>query len=186
MPGQRASASSPSVCHQSDVALILVDVIKHFEFPDGSKVLRNALPIAVKLARLKRRARAAGVPTIYVNDNFGQWRSDATTLVAYCQRAEAPGAEFVGAIKPDAEDYFVLKPMHTLLRYLNASSLILAGLATDSCILFTAHDAKMRDFQLVVPPDCCAARTRREHDQAIEHIQRMGGARAVQSGSIRF
>ena len=65
------SANAP---HHSPAVLILIDVINHFEFPDGEKVLRQALPIAPRVALLKKRAQAAGISTIYVNDNFGQWR----------------------------------------------------------------------------------------------------------------
>ena len=93
--------------------LLLIDVINHFEFPDGEKVLRQALPIAPKLAHLKKRAQAAGMSTIYVNDNFGQWRSDVSKLLDYCTRPEAPGKSFVEQIQPDKNDYFVLKPMHS-------------------------------------------------------------------------
>ena len=181
--------------HRSEVAMLLVDVVNHFEFPDGDRLLRNALPIVAALARLKERARTAGVPVIYVNDNFGQWQSDAGKLLAYCLRSECPARDFVGPIQPDSEDYCVLKPMHSafyqtpldvLLRHLNVSSLVLAGLATNSCILCTAHDAKMRDYDLTVVSDCCAARTLKEHQQALEHIRHMADARIVNSPSIRF
>jgi len=185
-----------NVRHRSRVALLLVDVINHFEFPDGKEILHRALPIAPPLARFKKRARAAGVPTIYVNDNFGQWRSDTKRLLQYCLRPEAPGLHFVEQLQPDDEDYFVLKPMHSafyqtpldlLLRELSASSIILSGLATNSCILCTAHDANMRHFKVIVPRDCCAARTAREHSQALEHIASMADAKIVtSSSSLRF
>jgi nicotinamidase-related amidase len=67
-------------------ALLLVDVVNYFEFPDGDKILKNALPLGARLAQLKERARRAGVPTIYVNDNFGEWHSDPAKLLAYCLR----------------------------------------------------------------------------------------------------
>jgi nicotinamidase-related amidase len=181
--------------HKSKAALLLVDVINHFEFPDGERVLRNALPIAPRLAKLKRRAKRAGIPVIYVNDNFGQWRSDAARLVEYCIRDEARSKPFVEQIRPEPDDYLVLKPMHSaffqtpievLLRYLGASSLILAGLATNSCIVCTAHDANMRDFELFVPSDCCAARTRQEHEEAIRHIGGIRSARVMASPSLRL
>ena len=165
--------------------MLLIDVINHFEFPDGRRLLRQALPIAPRLALLKRRARRAGIPAIYVNDNFGQWRSNAAKLLEYCLRPKARGKRFVESLKPDEEDYLVLKPMHSafyqsplevLLRHLGASSLILGGLATNSCIICTAHDANMREYRLFVPPDCSASRTRPEHLQAIRHIETMGGA----------
>jgi nicotinamidase-related amidase len=144
---------------KSSQALLLVDVVNHFEFPDGDKILKNALPLGARLARLKERARRAGVPVIYVNDNFGKWHSDAVKLLAYCLRAGCPGKEFVRQIQPDTEDYCVLKPMHSgfyqtpldvLLRHLRCRSIVVAGLTTNSCILCTAHDANMRDLDLTI------------------------------------
>ncbi len=186
------SAQAP---HHSPAVLILIDVINHFEFPDGEKVLHQALSMARRLARLKKRAQAAGMSTIYVNDNFGQWRSDVSKLLDYCLRPEAIGKSFVEQIQPHKNDYFVLKPMHSgfyqtplevLLRYLDASTLVLCGLTTNSCIVCTAHDAKMREFELHVPSDCSAARTAKEHRQAIEHIRMMTDARVTPSGSLRL
>jgi nicotinamidase-related amidase len=130
-----------------------------------------------------------------VNDNFGEWRSNASQLLTYCTRPEAVGREFVAEIAPDQEDYFVLKPMHSafyqtpleaLLRYFEARTIILCGLATNSCIMYTAHDARMRDIELIVTSDCCAARTPKEHEQALAHIKAMAGARILQGKSIRF
>jgi len=181
--------------HHSPTVLILIDVINHFEYPDGEKILRQALPLAPRLARLKKRAQATGISTIYVNDNFGQWRSDAAKLLDYCVRPEAIGKSFVEQIQPDKNDYFVLKPMHSgfyqtplevLLRYLDASTLLLCGLTTNSCIVCTAHDAKMREFHLYVPSDCSAARTVKEHRQAIEHIRKMTDAKVTPSRSLRL
>jgi nicotinamidase-related amidase len=180
--------------HTSSVALVLIDVINHFQFPDGDKVLTQALPIAAHLAKMKQRCRDAGIPAIYVNDNFGQWRSDANSLIARCLHSSCAGKPFVEQLKPDDEDYFVLKPMHSaffqtpleiLLRYLGATSLILTGLATNSCIICTAHDANMRGFRLYVPPDCSAARSKREHEQAIKHLKEMTSASVVSSTELR-
>jgi nicotinamidase-related amidase len=177
----------------SSIALVLIDVISHFEFPDGDRVLKQALSMAARLSRLKQRCRGVGIPAIYVNDNFGQWRSDAKSLIARCLKSSCAGKAFVEQLKPDAEDYFVLKPKHSaffqtpleiLLQYLGAKSLILTGLATNSCIVCTAHDAKMRDFTLYVPSDCSAARSWREHEQAIKHIKEMTCASVVPSTKL--
>ena len=183
------------VRHRSPVALLLVDVVNHFEFPDGEAILKNALQIAPRLARLKKRARDSNIPVVYVNDNFGQWRSDAGKLLAHCLRTDCAGKPFVEAIQPDEQDYCVLKPMHSaffqtpldlLLRHLGASSIILAGIATNSCILCTAHDANMREFKVTVVSDCCAARSAREHNEAIENIREMADARVVTLSSLRL
>ena len=181
--------------NQPPTALLLIDVINHFEYPDSDKLLAEALPIAPRIATLKRRARAAGLPVIYVNDNFGQWRSDASKVLAYCLRPGSPSARFVERLRPEDEDYFVLKPMHSgfyqtpldlLLKHLGVTTLILSGIATNSCIQYTAHDAKMRNFQIFVPPDCSAARTREEHEQAIRHMQSMASADITPSPNLQL
>jgi nicotinamidase-related amidase len=180
---------------ESAVVLLLIDVINHFEYPEAEKMLIQALPIASRIARLKARARAAGIPVVYVNDNFGQWRSDLAKLLAYCLRPQALGRQFVEQVRPDKDDYFVLKPRHSafyqtpleiLLAYLGASSLVVCGLATNSCIVCTAHDAKMRNFDLLVPSDCSASLTAREHKQAIAHMQTMTDAAITPSTSLRL
>jgi hypothetical protein len=61
---------------------VLIDVINDLEFDGGERLLRYALPMADSLAALKRRAKAAGMPAIYANDNFGRWRSDFPRLVS--------------------------------------------------------------------------------------------------------
>jgi nicotinamidase-related amidase len=180
---------------RSKVAVLLVDVVNHFEFPEGKRILRNALSIGARLARLKQLATNADIPVIYVNDNFGQWRSDASKLLAYCLQPECPGKSFVERIKPSDDDYCILKPMHSafyqtpldvLLRHLGVSSLIVAGLTTNSCILCTAHDANMRDLKVTVVSDCCAARTARDHKEAIANIKLIADARVVKLASLRL
>jgi nicotinamidase-related amidase len=164
----------------SAAALLLVDVINDLEFEDGERLLESALPMAHALARLKRRCRRAGIPTIYVNDNAGRWREDQRSIVARCLGAEVRGRPVVELLVPDEEDYFVIKPKHsgffstpldTLLAYLRAHTLILTGIGTNLCVLFTANDAYMRDYHLVVPADCVAAVDPADGDHALQQMQ---------------
>lgn len=169
-----------NVPDKSDVALLLIDVINDLEFPEGERLLEFAIPMARRVAALKARARTAGVPVIYVNDNFGRWRSDLNAQVEHCLRDGARGRPVTELLRPDHLDYFVLKPKHsgffsttldTLLRYLGVKTVILTGLATNICVLFTANDAYMRDLQLLVPADCVAANTPELNAQALEQIR---------------
>jgi nicotinamidase-related amidase len=164
-----------SAPHKHKFALLLVDVINDFDFPGADRLLKHARPMARILLRLKRRAQNARVPVIYVNDNFGQWKSDFRRTVDYCAR-EGRGGDIVNLLRPEENDYFVLKPKHsgffsttleTLLRYLETQSLILTGIAGNFCVLFTANDAYMRDFNLFVPSDCTVSNTKKENDSAL-------------------
>jgi nicotinamidase-related amidase len=94
----------------ASVALLLVDVINDLEFVGGDEMLTDALPAARNIASLKRRAKIAGIPAIYVNDNFGKWRSDFKKLISHCPEDNTRGRPIVEILRPEAEDYFVLKP----------------------------------------------------------------------------
>jgi len=169
-----------NVPDKSDVALILIDVINDLEFPEGDALLRYALPMADRLSAFKKRAKAAGVPVIYVNDNFGRWRSNFHVQVEHCLRSGVRGKPLVERLKPDDDDYFVLKPKHSgffsttldiLLDYLHVETVILAGVAANICVLFTANDAYMRDFRLVVPGDGVASNTEDDNRYALEQMR---------------
>jgi len=167
---------------ESGAALLLIDLINHFDYPGGRALSRHALPVARRLAALKRRARAAGIPAVYVNDNFGRWRSDFRAIVAHCRRPGAPSQPIVELLAPAEDDYFVLKPKHsgfyataleTLLRYLGSKTLILTGLTADNCVLFTASDAFLRDFRMIVPRDCVASIDPREKTRALQRMAKL-------------
>jgi len=184
-----------NVPETSPVALLLVDVINDLEFEGGGTLLKRALPMAKRLAALAERAREAGVAVIYVNDNFGKWRSDFRNLLDHCLNDDVNGRELVRILAPEKKDYFVLKPKHsgffsttldTLLEYLHVRTLIVTGLTTDRCVLFTASDAYMRDLHLFVPEDCCAAQSDAQHDQAIDMIERVLDADTRSSDEIDF
>ncbi len=164
---------------KSGVALLLIDVINDFNFSEADQLLRYAVPMAHQLAALKQRVKREGIPVIYVNDNFGRWRSDFNSQVQHCLQDGIQGKRVVELLRPGKDDYFVLKPKHsgffsttldTLLEYLEVKTLILTGVATNICVLFTANDAYMRDFQLVVPQDCVAANTEDDHRYALQQI----------------
>jgi len=166
--------SVPETC---PVALIIVDVMNDMEFEGAGALLEPALDMAPRLVAFADRARTAGVPVIYVNDNFGRWRSDFRSLVEHCTNDDVRGSALAKLLRPHESDYLVLKPKHsaffsttldTLLEYLRARFLIVTGLTTDLCVLFTASDAHMRDFHLAVPGDCCAAASVESHESALE------------------
>jgi len=160
--------------------LLLIDVINDFDFPEGDGLLRLARPVGKNIAELKKRATAAGIPCVYVNDNFGKWQSDFKKLVARCTADDAKGKDFVKLLVPHDNDYFVLKPKHSgfysttldlLLTHLNAKNLILTGIAGNNCVLFTANDAYMRDFKVFVPADCVVSNTEEENRYALKQME---------------
>jgi nicotinamidase-related amidase len=180
---------------KSDVALLLIDVINDMEFEGGEELLQHALPMAEKIAALKARASEHGVPVIYVNDNFGKWQSDFKKTLEHLLNDGCRGKPVAEILQPAKDDYFVLKPKHSgffsttleiLLEYLEAKTLILTGIAGNNCVLFTANDAYMRDFHLVVPADCVVSIQAEENEYALKQMQKVLKADISPSTEIDF
>jgi len=159
----------------SRVALLIVDMINGLEFPDGDALRRHGERIAPRISALAARAREAKVPVIYVNDNFGRWRSDFNAIVEHVLH-HTHGRSVAELLLPRDNDYFVLKPKHSgffytslevLLHYLDVRWLILTGMAGNICVFFTANDAYMRDYGLIVPRDCIASVREDLNDHAL-------------------
>ena len=182
-----------NVPENSKVALLLIDVINDLEFEGSEALFEHALPMARRIAALKRRAKAAGVPAIYVNDNFGRWTSDFRKVVEHCLEDGVRGEPIARLLRPDEDDYFVLKPKHSaffattldvLLKYLGAETLIFTGMAGNICVLFSVNDAYMRDYRLIVPRDCVASNTVEENDYALEQMRAVLKAETAGSESL--
>jgi nicotinamidase-related amidase len=184
-----------NVPDDSSVVLIMIDLINDFEFDGADEMFTNTLAIAPPIASLKKKAKSAGIPVIYVNDNFGKWQSDFRKLVDHCLRDNVRGKPIAELLRPDEQDYFVLKPKHSafystslelLLRYLKAHTLILTGIAGNICVLFTANDGYMRDFDLVIPQDCIASETEADNQHAIAYMSKVLKADTRLSTEIVF
>jgi nicotinamidase-related amidase len=175
--------------------LLLIDVINDLAFEDSAALVAKAEQMASRLAALKRRASAAGVPAIYLNDNFGKWRSDFRNTVAHCTSRSSPGRRVSLRLKPTARDYFVLKPKHsgffdttldTLLDTLRIRRVILTGIAGNICVLFTANDAYMRELKILAPADCIVSNTAADNDHALRQINVVLKGQIAESTRLSF
>lgn len=177
------------------VALLLIDVVNGFDFEGSEGLVAAARRAAPKILALRERARAAQVPVIYANDNFGRWRSDFRATVQGCSHPNQPGHYVTRLLVPGPRDYFVLKPRHSaffrtalevLLQRLEVRRLVLVGFATNICVLFTASDAHMRGYEIVVPSDCTASNTEALTEQALAQMAAVSGAEIMTSLEVDF
>lgn len=176
---------------RSPVALLLLDVINDFAYPGGDRLLKHTRGIVAPLLELKRQAHRARIPVIYANDNFGHWQSDFSKVLNHCR--DSAGEDIARRLAPQPQDYFVLKPKHsaffstcldTLLEYLGTETLILTGIAGDSCVLFTANDAYMRDFRLILPSDAIASQSSGENRRVLTLMQRVLRAQVCPANEV--
>ena len=176
----KPKASATSGPRSGATALVIIDMLSDWQFPDAEKLVVGAIAIAPRIAALKRRCRSAGMPVVYANDNHGRWRSDLRQVVDAARRNGGDGGRIAGLLAPDAEDYFVLKPKHSvfhatpldlLLRHLKVRTLWLTGVSSDQCVLYSAADAKMNDLAVVVPRDCVATQTEARNEAVLRHFE---------------
>jgi nicotinamidase-related amidase len=164
-------------------ALVILDMITDMEFEGASPMRRDVEGVANTILKLRNAADKAGLPVIYVNDNFGEWHSERYRLV---ERALGEGGrDFVAKLAPRDGDYFVIKPQFSgfyatnlpvLLPKLGVDRLVLTGISADICVLFTAADAHMRDYRLWIPEDAVAAETHERRRWALEIMKQSMGA----------
>ncbi|HXH76187.1 MAG TPA: isochorismatase family cysteine hydrolase [Bacteriovoracaceae bacterium] len=167
-------------------ALLIIDMINKLDFPGGDKLLKQSLPVASNILKLKNKLKKHKVPVIYVNDNFGLWKASWQEVLEACESKECLGTELSQILKPEEDDYFVLKPKHSgfyssnleiLLSDLKVGELILTGIAGNICVLFTANDAHMRGYKIHVPKNCIASNTKRDNDYALRQLSEVFGIR---------
>lgn len=175
--------------------LLIIDMIISWDFEHGERLLPMDAAIAPRIAHLKMRARRAGVPVIYANDNAGRWRSDFRSLIAEALAQSGRGKLITELLMPDTDDYFVLKPkqsaffgtpLELLLQHLSAKRLILTGVASDQCVLVTASEAVMRDLSVVVPKDCVASQTRHRNNLVLRQLEEFHKLPTLTSLEIRL
>ena len=191
----RRSNNRPVSLPVEGTALLLIDVVNDLDFEGSEVLIPDAEEMALRLAALKRRAARAGVPVIYINDNFGQWRSDFRRTVAHCTARTSPGRRVSQRLRPTSRDYFVLKPKHsgfydttldTLLGDLHIRRVILTGIAGNICVLFTANDAYMRDLKIFAPADCIVSNTAQDNENALRQIHIVLKGNITRSDRLSF
>jgi len=179
---------------QEKSALLIIDMINTFDFQGGENLFENTLKIVDNIRGLKRKAKDSGIPVIYVNDNYGLWQDNMNDIIEHCKKKK--GEETViEKLHPDTDDYFIIKPKHScffgtqldiLLHQLEVKHLILTGIAGDICVLYTANDAYMREYEISIPKDCMASESEGDNESAIRIIKKTIGADMSSSDQMTF
>jgi nicotinamidase-related amidase len=174
-------------------ALVVIDMINTYEHEDGELLVESAGKAVPVIARLLERARESGTPVIYVNDNFGQWRSDLRALVDNAVKSEH--GSLVEPIVPDEDAMFVVKARHSifyetpfgyLLRQEGIEEIVLTGQATEQCILYSALDAHIRHIPVIVPREAVAHIHEDLAEAALRMMELNMEAEVVGAGDLRF
>ncbi|MEU1850596.1 isochorismatase family cysteine hydrolase [Streptomyces sp. NPDC019990] len=174
-------------------ALIVIDMINTYDHKDAELLVPSVEPVVPVLADLLERARGADAPVIYVNDNFGLWRSHHGELLDTA--LTRPHAHLIEPIRPDSQSLFVLKARHSaffetplsyLLSSLGVGHVVLTGQVTEQCVLYSALDAHIRHLGVTVPKDAVASIHPHLASAALEMMERNMGARITTAKETEF
>lgn len=162
----------------SNSALIIVDIINDFQFDMGDVLSKKTRNITEHLLALKEHAAKMKWPIIYINDHFGIWQDDIAAIIKKCKNGRS--AYIIDRLAPNDSDYFLIKPKHsafygtaleTLLHELHVDHLIITGIAGNICVLFTANDAYMREYEITIPRDCIASNNEKDNKYALTMME---------------
>lgn len=154
-------------------ALLIIDMINTLKFPQGEKLRQEASLVADHIAEIKKVFKRYQLPVIYVNDNFGNWKSSWEEVFSHCTLEESLGKDIAQKLRPEKDDYFILKPKHSgfycsnldvLLNDLKIDHLVITGMAGNICVLFTVNDAYMRGYKIQVPANAIASESSQIND----------------------
>lgn len=148
----------------SGTVVLVVDMLNAYEHPDADLLIPNVEPIIDPLSQLLKRAHDTDdVDVVYVNDNYGDFTADHRDLVNAALAGRRP--DLVGPIVPAPATRMLTKVRHSafystplgyLLGRLGTERVVITGQVTEQCILYTALDAYVRHFDVVLPPDAVA------------------------------
>lgn len=174
-------------------ALLIIDMINDFQFKHGPILSKQAVTISHNIMKLKHKMKRNGHPIIYINDHYSLWQADFVKIAETCKNPLSE--KIIDLIYPDKDDYFLLKPKHsafyetalnTLLKTLDIRNLIITGIAGNICVLFTANDAYMRDYNLIIPSDCCASNNEEDNKYALVMMKNILKASIPKSENIKL
>ncbi|MEH7073234.1 isochorismatase family cysteine hydrolase [Neobacillus drentensis] len=170
--------------NQTRPALIIIDMINNFDFSHGPILARKAFRIAESIKNIKNQFNKNNLPVIFINDHYNLWQADLDKIINVCQNQYSEPV--FAKLLPEDQDLFLIKPKHsaffgtalnTLLHQLKVNTLILTGIAGNICVLFTANDAYMREYELFVPSDCIASADDHDNQYALTMMQNVLKAR---------
>lgn len=165
-------------------ALVVIDLLQRFDHEDGDALLASLRGRLPGLVDALDRARADGTPVVYVNDLDGRWDSNAPALVR--DALDGPGGDALAEVAPREGDRVLLKPRYSifdhtplvvLLRELEVERLLLAGAATEMCVVQSAIDARELGFKVSILAGACATTDPELERLAFEYAERVVGAR---------
>jgi nicotinamidase-related amidase len=182
--------------HEGDggaTALLVVDMLNPYEHPEAERLAERVADALPGVRTALRRADEAETPVIYVNDNYGDWNSSSEELARQAMRGAH--RELVEPVLPREGRSFVIKARHstffqTPLEYLldqqGIGRIVFTGQVTEQCILYSALDAYVRHFDVVIATDAVAGIYDELGEAALQMMERNMGAELTTAAEVEL
>jgi len=167
-------------------ALLVIDMLNDFIKPDGALYIgEEAGRVTKEIETILSNARREGMPIIYICDNHRADDAEFNMFKAHCVRG-TKGAEIVEELAPQPGDYIIPKRRYSAffgtdldatLREMGVSELVLVGVCTNICVLYTAADARMLNYEVTVVKNGVASFSREAHEFALSEMENTLGVK---------
>lgn len=167
-------------------ALVVIDMLNDFIKPEGKlycgKDVEKIVPFIKKEIE---NTRKRGIPVIYICDNHLSSDPEFKMFPSHCVK-DTEGAEVINELASREDDYIIFKRRYSgffqtdldlTLRELKVSDLILTGVCTNICVLYTAADARMLNYDVTVLKKCVASYDRKTHIFALKEMEKVLGVK---------
>jgi nicotinamidase-related amidase len=174
-------------------ALLVVDMLNNYEHPEADRLAERVEDALPGVRTLLRRAEETETQIVYVNDNYGDWNSSSEELAKQAMDGARP--DLVEPVLPIEGQSFVIKARHstfyqTPLEYLldqqGVGRIIFTGQVTEQCILYSALDAYVRHFDVVIPTDAVAGIYDDLGEAALQMMERNMGAELTTAAEVEL
>lgn len=164
--------------------LVIIDLLNDFGHEDGDRLLRSFKERAPALRDALERARGSDVPVVYVNDRLGSWSGDRSEVIR--RALEGQGGDEMEPVAPQEDEPLLLKARYSafdhtalelLLRELEAERLLLAGGATEACVVQTGIDARELGFKVTILTAACWTIDEETEQVALRYAEDVAGIR---------
>lgn len=169
-------------------ALIVIDMLYDFVDPQGNLYCGlQGSAIISRVETLLQQARNAGVPVIFIADRHLPADPEFDMFPNHCVE-DTKGADIIESLRPQGGERVITKRRYSAffatdldltLRELGISELVLVGVCTNICVLYTAADARMLAYKVVVPSDAVASFDQGAHEWSLNQLETVLGCHVV-------
>jgi nicotinamidase/pyrazinamidase len=173
-------------------ALIVIDMLNDFVRDEGSLVALIAKNLIPNQMRLLEAFRKAGSLVILLTDNhrpdddeFDKWPPHAVMGTW--------GSKIIDELAPIEGEMVIPKRRYSgfygsdldlTLRERGIGTIVLVGVLTDICVMYTSADASARSYKVFVVTDATGSTEPKSHQFALAHMKEVHGTQLIETGDV--